>query len=873
MRVNRSTFAKLCLLTALAVPIQRSAFATGAQDVPRIDTTERLIAQDSEALEPTTTATSPEGNLTATTDADGLVIIENAAGEVVAGPLDETGGPVTALAFSDNGEILATGTQTGQVRFWNTDGEPRGDVFQPVVGDDSAITELRFEDNETLYVGASQGRQGLWGLDGLPPDSAVIGQTETPATETPAVDTAADTAEVEVEGTPWWVWLIPLIGILGLAWLFLGRRRSQSDPTEARRQTSPTATVEPPITDLERDREVSNRAQTIVLSDRVVDESRNDLPTASTPEAETLSLQESNDLESSPDLEGTNLDLPAASMALEGVAIEGADLDGTGLDGDAILGDETLNNQIEAELEADPWDDDLGLTLEDAEPAAAAPVELAESILVSSLEQEPTESPAIETPAVEASIADTASVETQPLEAPPVPASPTAAKAETPLAEAPATAAVSISTTPGDLDASGINAIEPTRDTVIAEIETALDIEPNRETIIGDSAVIYDGVSAAATEESTAEVLPDTPDTAEEEEAEVLTSNGESSPLTIEDLASVDNGLADLPEGYGESRIVLLPRDPEWAYAYWDVSNEHKEELRQQGGQRLMLRLYDVTDLDITSQAPHSMQQVDCHEMARSWYLEMPVSDRDYLCEIGYLTADDRWLLLARSTPIRVPPIYPSEWVKDQFVSIDWQEQLVGRSFGDLGQPYSLDSTEPAEVGEATDLPRIYDNLFALTQSQAALRVAGSLYGSMQQSAPGALSPSGGPIGLERLMGPLGLPASGLNMSGLTMSGIGSGGSVLPERSRKFWLVADAELIVYGATEPDATLTIGDKVVPLNPDGTFRFHIAFPDGQIDYPIRAVAADGEQTRAVHLHFKRETPERNTNTKDEAKDEWF
>ena len=39
-------------------------------------------------------------------------------------------------------------------------------------------------------------------------------------------------------------------------------------------------------------------------------------------------------------------------------------------------------------------------------------------------------------------------------------------------------------------------------------------------------------------------------------------------------LASVDEGLADLPSGYGESRVVLMPRDPQWAYAYWDVSND-----------------------------------------------------------------------------------------------------------------------------------------------------------------------------------------------------------------------------------------------------------------------------------------------------------
>lgn len=92
-------------------------------------------------------------------------------------------------------------------------------------------------------------------------------------------------------------------------------------------------------------------------------------------------------------------------------------------------------------------------------------------------------------------------------------------------------------------------------------------------------------------------------------------------------------------------------------------------------------------------------------------------------------------------------------------------------------------------------------------------------------------------------------------------------------RPRQFWLIADAELIVYGATEPDATVTIGDRQIQLNPDGTFRFQMSFQDGLINYPIVAVAADGEQTRSIHMKFNRETPSRHTNTKEEAVPEWF
>ncbi len=39
-------------------------------------------------------------------------------------------------------------------------------------------------------------------------------------------------------------------------------------------------------------------------------------------------------------------------------------------------------------------------------------------------------------------------------------------------------------------------------------------------------------------------------------------------------ISDVDEGLADLPAGYGESRIVLMPRDPQWAYTYWDIPSE-----------------------------------------------------------------------------------------------------------------------------------------------------------------------------------------------------------------------------------------------------------------------------------------------------------
>jgi hypothetical protein len=335
-------------------------------------------------------------------------------------------------------------------------------------------------------------------------------------------------------------------------------------------------------------------------------------------------------------------------------------------------------------------------------------------------------------------------------------------------------------------------------------------------------------------------------------------------------LSDVDEGLADLPAGYGESRIVLMPRDPQWAYTYWDIPNEHKENLRQQGGQQVALRIYDVTDINLEYQSPHSIQEYPCDELAREWYLPLPVSDRDYVVDIGYRCADGRWLILARSAPVRVPPVYPSDWIEDYFVTLNFDEDLRSKTVAELIPPAQR-VVAPTNGAYSTSNP-IYDEIFGMAQATEAQRVAGSLFGSMQQapSHEQAISSYVFPSGVGMWAVPT---VSGLTMSGVGMSGVGFSGSLPPMRPRQFWLIADAELIVYGATEPDATVTIGGRPIKLNPDGTFRFQMSFQDGLIDYPILAVAADGEQTRSIHMKFNRETPSRHTNTKEEAVQEWL
>jgi hypothetical protein len=77
------------------------------------------------------------------------------------------------------------------------------------------------------------------------------------------------------------------------------------------------------------------------------------------------------------------------------------------------------------------------------------------------------------------------------------------------------------------------------------------------------------------------------------------------------------------------------------------------------------------------------------------------------------------------------------------------------------------------------------------------------------------------------------------------------------EKRRGFWFNVNAELIIYGATEPDASVTIGGRPIQLRRDGTFSFRFALPDGSYELPVQATSADGEEARSAGLSFRRGT----------------
>jgi len=322
-----------------------------------------------------------------------------------------------------------------------------------------------------------------------------------------------------------------------------------------------------------------------------------------------------------------------------------------------------------------------------------------------------------------------------------------------------------------------------------------------------------------------------------EELVEAISSRQDLGGLS---LAAIEAEMAPAPRPDAETRVVFLPRDPQWAYVFWDIAEADRDMAQDAGASQLCLRVADVTGLAGGSSHPHTLQEVVVDAHATEWYLPVPLSDRDYRVELGFRKSGPAggWLSLAFSSVARVPALNPSEQILDQFIPFSLD-----------AAPTALPTTvEPADAG-------LHERLYQTATARWRRLGRGSeAFHELEESghSDSAFSASG-----------VGLWASGRNESG----------AGLAARQRSFWLVADAELIVYGATDPAARLTIGGEEVPLTPEGTFRIQVPFRDGQQLYPIEAVAADGVQKRNITLEFRRTTPEANVNSLEAAVPEWF
>ena len=60
----------------------------------------------------------------------------------------------------------------------------------------------------------------------------------------------------------------------------------------------------------------------------------------------------------------------------------------------------------------------------------------------------------------------------------------------------------------------------------------------------------------------------------------------------------------------GGSEVTFLPRDPQWAYVFWELGSTDRQRAAAAGGSQLCLRVSDVTGLQTGASHPHALQEL-----------------------------------------------------------------------------------------------------------------------------------------------------------------------------------------------------------------------------------------------------------------------
>ncbi|HEV3262337.1 MAG TPA: DUF4912 domain-containing protein, partial [Gemmataceae bacterium] len=259
----------------------------------------------------------------------------------------------------------------------------------------------------------------------------------------------------------------------------------------------------------------------------------------------------------------------------------------------------------------------------------------------------------------------------------------------------------------------------------------------------------------------------------------------------------------DLPSGYGKDRIVVMVRDPYWLHAYWELTRHAIQRAEAALGQewhgaRPILRLLDVSHHDVTSAAESIVRDIDIHGGCNNWYIDVGNPPRAFRVDIGYLSKRGRFYVLARSNVVSTPRAGVSDIIDENWA--DFDAKLADRIYAMSG---GYDPT-----ASSLELKQLFE---------------------------------------ERLRRPMGSPA---------VTSFGSG-AYPPGKMRRFWFQLDAELIVYGATEPNARVTLQGEPVKLRHDGTFTMRFSLPDSRQIIPAVAASADGVEERTIVLAVERNT----------------
>lgn len=95
----------------------------------------------------------------------------------------------------------------------------------------------------------------------------------------------------------------------------------------------------------------------------------------------------------------------------------------------------------------------------------------------------------------------------------------------------------------------------------------------------------------------------------------------------------INNEYYDLPYRYNQTVVKVLAQTPNNLFIYWDISDEDRENLKEQYGENFFEVTYPV--LIVYNDTLNYSFEVSINDFANSWYLHVNDSKSDYRIELG----------------------------------------------------------------------------------------------------------------------------------------------------------------------------------------------------------------------------------------------
>jgi hypothetical protein len=310
--------------------------------------------------------------------------------------------------------------------------------------------------------------------------------------------------------------------------------------------------------------------------------------------------------------------------------------------------------------------------------------------------------------------------------------------------------------------------------------------------------------------------------------------------------------------------------------------------------------MLDITGIDFDGSNARGQFDVALDPQAQSRYILLPNDNATLCADLGLKTTAGFFYPLARSNVIATPSANESDCLETTWMRVRHAQGskpcVVARAFSESAEQCNVPQPGAVSPQTSDDEP---DAAMISDPAAAAFATAGASAddaAAMLIPAPGrevarGTRKSGGSLRIARspaetatnripffepqfagaserilfpadMNRPTSFPAPGADHSASSpdianVSSPAVGGSERPARGNDFFFHLDADLIVYGKAKPGAKVTLNERPLALEKDGSFSVRFALPDGMIGLDFQSQPPDGSEKKNISLTVGRST----------------